>query len=116
VKVDELISGQGVECPGVLDVGQDDVLAQAGFDQLDDILNARRQAGRRLGRAMDGRRLQNQADYQTNDCDVTAHSIQTPRSRRAGSIHNERSDRIHLNNMAHMQSSTAKECPRFPGM
>jgi hypothetical protein len=51
-------------------MGQNHFLAEAGFYQLDDILNTGRQAGRRLGGAIDCRRLQDQAGYQTEDCDV----------------------------------------------
>ena len=70
VEIDELISRKAVIRPGASDVGQNHFFAQAGFDQIDDILNTGREARRRLGRAMDGRRLQNQAGCQTGNCDV----------------------------------------------
>lgn len=70
VEVNELIGRKVVKRPGVSDVGEDHLFAQAGFDELDDILNARREAWERLGRADDGRDLQNQAGYQTGNCEV----------------------------------------------
>jgi hypothetical protein len=48
-------------------VGQDNFFAKAGLDQLDDILNSGREARRRLGRTIEGRRLQHQAGGQAGE-------------------------------------------------
>jgi hypothetical protein len=97
-------------------MGQHHFFTQAGFDQLDDILNAGREAWRRLGLAMDGGHWQDQAGRQTDNCDVLLQFNQKQSRYRASRTHNEHSNRFHLNNMAHLQCSTRKECPRLPGM
>jgi hypothetical protein len=83
LEINQLISREVVIRPGASDLGQNHFFAQAGFDQLDDILNTGREAGRRLGRAIDGGHLQKQAGCQTGNCDVMVQFNQAPGSRRA---------------------------------
>ena len=114
VDIDELISREGVNRTGVLDVGQNHFFAQAGLDQLDDILNSGREAWRRLGRTMDGRRLQDQTGNQTGKGELLPHSKQTPGNRRVIHIRNNHADRVHLNNLPHLRYWTLEECRGFP--
>jgi hypothetical protein len=67
MNIDDLIGREGVGRSGVSDVGQDNFFAKAGLDQLDDILNSGREARRRLGRTIEGRRLQHQAGGQAGE-------------------------------------------------
>jgi hypothetical protein len=100
--IDDLIGREGVRRPCVSDVGQDHVFAQAGLDQLDDILNTGWEARRRLGQAIDGRCLQQEAGNHTRDRDVMLKFEQTPAKRRDGCIQVHVSDTFHLYNLAHL--------------
>jgi hypothetical protein len=86
VNIDELIGREVVRRPGVLNVGQKHFFAQAGFDQLDNILNTRREAWRRLGQAIDARRLPDHAGDQTGNCSVPLQLNQAPGNRRVNRI------------------------------
>jgi hypothetical protein len=102
VDIDDLIGRERVRGPGILDVGQNHFFAQAGFDQLDDILNTRRKAWRRLGQAIDGCHLPDHASDQTGNCDALLQFNQTPGSRRASHTQYEHSTRFHLHNSPHL--------------
>jgi hypothetical protein len=101
MEIDELISREVVERPRILDVGQNHFLAQAGFDQLDDILNTGREAGRRLGQAIGGRHRQDQAGHQKDNCRATPRFNQASGSHYVSRTQKKHSHTIHLHNLPH---------------
>jgi hypothetical protein len=100
--IDDLIGREGVRRSGVSDVSQDHFFAQAGLDQFDDILDARREARRRLGRTIEDRRLQHQPGGQAGEGGVILQLNQTPARRCTWRIQDHVSDRFHLYNLAHL--------------